>query len=188
MNDQIPYTIKKSKRAKRMRLSVYGDGSVVVTLPHKLQENIAEAFIKEKRKWLAGKLSFYKQFANTNIAPVFSNKLSRKDYLKHKEKARALVVERILHFNKIYRHSYNRIFIRNQKTRWGSCSGRGNLNFNYKILFLPPLLRDYVIVHELCHLKEFNHSQNFWSLVSVAISDHSTIRKELKSHGFSLMW
>jgi len=162
---------------------VYGDGSVVVTLPHKLQENIAEAFINEKRKWLESKLSFYKQFANTNIAP-----LGKKDYSLHKEAARALAVERVEHFNKIYRHSYSKISIKNQKTRWGSCSSKGNLNFNYKILFLPEALRDYVIVHELCHLKEFNHSRKFWSLVSVTISNHYEVRKELKNHGLSLMW
>jgi predicted metal-dependent hydrolase len=132
--------------------------------------------------------SFYKQFTNTSIAPVFSKKLGRRDYLKHKESARALVAERVLHFNKIYQHSYNKIAIRNQKTRWGSCSSKGNLNFNYKILFLPEALRDYVIVHELCHLKEFNHSKKFWDLVAVAIPDHSEVRKELKSHGFGLVW
>jgi len=184
MNEEIPYTVKKSKRAKRMRLSVYGDGSVVVTLPHKARENIVEAFINEKRGWLLNKLAFYKQFANTNIAPTLSNKLRRKDYLKHKTQARVLVQERIEHFNKTYQYSYNKIFIRNQKTRWGSCSNKGNLNFNYKVLFLPEALRDYVIVHELCHLKEFNHSHKFWQLVSVAISDHSEIRKELKNSLF----
>jgi len=186
MNEQISYTVKKSKRAKRMRLSVCGDGSVVVTLPHKAHESVARAFINEKRRWLLNKLSFYKQFANTNIAPAMLSKLSRKDYLKHKTQARALIQERIEHFNKTYQHSYNKIFIRNQKTRWGSCSNKGNLNFNYKILFLPEDLRDYVIVHELCHLKEFNHSQKFWSLVSVAISNPFEIRKELKNNKLSL--
>lgn len=133
-------------------------------------------------------LPFYKQFTDTSIVPGLSKKLSRKDYLKHKESARALVAERILHFNKIYQHSYNKIAIRNQKTRWGSCSNKGNLNFNYKIFFLPPAVRDYVIVHELCHLKEFNHSRNFWDLVSIASPDYATCRIELKKISRSLMW
>jgi len=186
MNEEIPYTVKKSKRAKRMRLSVYGDGSVVVTLPHKLQENIARAFIDEKREWLLNKLYSYKQFVNTNIAPALSHRLGKKDYVKHKESARTLVMERLLYFNKTYKYSYSKVFIRNQKTRWGSCSSKSNLNFNYKILFLPPTLRDYVIVHELCHLKEFNHSRKFWNLVSVTIQDHSAIRKELRKNGLVL--
>ena len=188
MSEKIPYTTKKSKRAKRIRLSVYGDGSVVVTLPQKIRGSIAEEFIEEKKAWILKKISLYKQFANTNVTSALYSKSGRKDYLKHKEVARLLVVERVEYFNKIYNHSYNKIFIRNHKTRWGSCSSKGNLNFNYKILFLPEALRDYVIVHELCHLKEFNHSKDFWSLVSVTISDHSEVRKKLMTHGLSLIW
>lgn len=187
MNDQISYTIRKSKRAKHVRLSVHGDGRVVVTLPQKMQENIARAFVKEKKGWLLDKLSLYKKFVDTNISPILSNKLGKKDYLKNKEEARTLVAERVVYLNKIYGHSYNKIFIRNQKTRWGSCSNKGNLNFNYKILFLPPALRDYVIVHELCHLKEFNHSQKFWRLVAVSVPNYSVVRRELKRHALSLM-
>ena len=94
--------------------------------------------------------------------------------------------ERVEYFNKIYNFSFNKILIKNQKTRWGSCSNKGNLNFNYKILFLPEALRDYIIVHELCHLKEFNHSKNFWKLISRAIPDYSEIKNELRKNGLSL--
>ena len=64
---------------------------------------------------------------------------------------------------------YNRVAIRNQRGRWGSCTSRKNLNFNYRLLDLSPELRDYIIVHELCHLKELNHGKAFWDLVSKAI-------------------
>ncbi len=74
--------------------------------------------------------------------------------------------ERIKYFNKKYGFHYNKINVKNQKTRWGSCSKKRNLNFNYKILFLPEKARDYIIVHELCHLRELNHSRNFWGLVA----------------------
>ena len=80
--------------------------------------------------------------------------------------ARALVHERVKHFSMHYeaKHgiAHGKIAIRNQKSRWGSCSKKGNLNFNYKLVFLDPELRDYVIVHELCHIKEFNHGKGFW--------------------------
>ncbi len=100
--------------------------------------------------------------------------------MKYKEEARKLVRERVEFFNRIYGFKYNKIFIKNTKSRWGSCSTKRNLNFNYRIVFLPSKLADYLIAHELCHLKEFNHSKRFWGLVSLAVSDFKKLRKELK--------
>ncbi|MEI6280835.1 MAG: M48 family metallopeptidase [bacterium] len=111
---------------------------------------------------------------------ILIKKCTRWDYKRHKETARALAHARVAYFNTFYNFPVRRISIRNTKTRWGSCSQKGNLNFNYKILFLPALMTDYIIVHELCHLKEFNHSQNFWDLVAKIIPEHKVIRKELK--------
>src|SRR6185369_1027600 len=99
---------------------------------------------------------------------------------RHREAARVLVHAQLSHFNSFYNFSYGRVSIKDTKSRWGSCSKRGNLNFNYKILFLPPHLADYLIVHELCHLKEFNHSPRFWSLVGQTVPDHKAIRRELR--------
>ena len=82
---------------------------------------------------------------------------ARVSYLKYKETARALAKSRIEYYNTLYGFIFNRISIKNHKSRWGSCSKKGNLNFNYKIALLPEALADYVIVHELCHLGEFNH-------------------------------
>ena len=104
----------------------------------------------------------------------------RRDYLAHKERARLLVHARLEHFNRTYGYVYGRIAIRNTKSRWGSCSKSGNLNFSYKLFLLPPVLADYVIVHELCHLGEFNHSKRFWSLISKTIPDYVLKRRELK--------
>ena len=107
----------------------------------------------------------------------------RRHYLKHKELARVLVKAKLEHFNQHYGFKYNRISIRNQRSRWGSCSKQGNLNFNYRIIFLPPALADYLIVHELCHLQEFNHSRAFWALVTQTIPHYQTVRRELKNTG-----
>ncbi len=107
-------------------------------------------------------------------------KYTRWDYKKYKEDARALAHARIAILNTHYGFRVGRVSIRDTKSRWGSCSKSGNLNFNYKILFLPPYIADYIIVHELCHLKEFNHSVNFWNLVAETVPNHKAIRAELK--------
>jgi len=107
-------------------------------------------------------------------------KSDKGDYLKYKENALALAENRIRYFNKIYQFWLNAINIKNQKTRWGSCSRKGNLNFNYKIALLPLQLADYIIVHELCHLGEFNHSRKFWDLVGKTIPDYGLLRNELR--------
>ena len=104
-----------------------------------------------------------------------------KHYLKHKEAARALVLERLEHFNQYYDYSWNRVAIRNQRRCWGSCTELGNLNFSYRLLFLPEELRDYIIVHELCHLKELNHSPRFWALVAEVLPEYKTHKKDLRT-------
>lgn len=162
-----------------MRLVVYCDSSLVVTKPMRLSDNIAEKFIIQKASWILSKLEHFKKFKNIPI------KNSRGNYLKYKEEARKLVNERINYFNKIYNFKFNKINIKNQKTRWGSCSKKRNLNFNYKIVLLPENFAGYIIAHELCHLKEFNHSRNFWNLLAETIPDYSKIKKQLKHKGLN---
>lgn len=174
-NKNITYTIRKSQRARRLRLAVYCDGTVIVTMPVGLKETVIEKFIREKAGWVINKLSFFQQVGGNLI--IKSNK---RDYKKFRDKAYEVAIDRVNYFNKIYKFKFNKINIKNQKTRWGSCSKKGNLNFNYKIALLPPHLADYIIVHELCHLKEFNHSKNFWKLISKTLPNYSEIKKEFK--------
>ncbi len=103
-----------------------------------------------------------------------------KHYAAHKEAARVFVHERLKIVNQIYDFAYNRVAIRDQKSRWGSCSTKGNLNFNYRIQFLPLHLADYIIAHELCHLKEFNHGKGFWDLVARAAPEYEKCCAELR--------
>ena len=118
------------------------------------------------------------------VRPLFQTR-SRKLYEANKEASRALVHERVKHFLLHYNARHNitvgKIAIRNQKSRWGSCSKKGNLNFNYKLVFLSPEMRDYVIVHEICHAKEFNHGHGFWSLVAETVPDYKELRKRLRN-------
>lgn len=92
-----------------------------------------------------------------------------------------LVHERLIHFNTHYGLSWNRVAIRNPRRSWGSCTSLRNLNFSYKILFLPPHLRDYIIVHELCHLAELNHGETFWQLVAACAPAYAEHVAELRT-------
>lgn len=111
---------------------------------------------------------------------MVKRKLPSKKYLEYKEKAREIATSRLEYFNQHYKLTYGKVSIRNQKSRWGSCSSKGNLNFNYKIALLPPHLADYVIVHELCHRGQFNHSQKFWDLVGETLPNYEKLVIELK--------
>lgn len=103
-----------------------------------------------------------------------------KHYQEHKEMARALLLARLHHYNQHYGYTWNRVAIRNQRRCWGSCTSLKNLNFSYKLLFIPAHLRDYVIVHELCHLEELNHGKSFWTLVEQQLPNYRELRKELR--------
>lgn len=177
MENKISYKLKRSKRAERMRLAVYCDGSVVITSPFGIQQSLIEKFLIDKKQWVWDKIQFFKSVDSKAIRTF-----SHKDYLENKDKALALVHERVRFYNKVYDFSFNKIFIKNQKTRWGSCSCKQNLNLNYKIVFLQQKHQDYIIVHEMCHLKEFNHSKKFWALVEKALPNYLDIKKELRNH------
>jgi len=175
---KIEYTLKVSKRARRLRLAIYCDGNFVVTAPRSISQNIVEQFIIKKSQWVRDKLDFFKSISGQVFA-----KGTKKDYEEYKDKALSLAISRVEFFNKNYGFKFNKINIKNQKTRWGSCSKKGNLNFNYKIVVLPKQLADYIIVHELCHLKEFNHSRKFWNLVAKIMPNYLEIKNELKNSG-----
>lgn len=170
----MEYTIRRSKKAKNIRLTVDAKAGVILTLPRWVPKGVGERFLRSKEEWIGKQLK--RQRRRLKKTRVYT----REDYLNNKEKARIFIKERLDHFNSFYGFDYKRIAIRDTKTRWGSCSDKGNLNFSYKLLFLPKEQADYVIVHELCHLKEMNHSPGFWDLVSKAVPDYKSIRKKIR--------
>lgn len=177
---KIEYALKISARAKRIRFTIYGGGDLIVTVPRKFSELDLERFMREKANWILKKTGEFKGFKN----PLsFQNE--RHAYLTHRQTALDLVRKRLGYFNSIYNFSFNKVRIKNQKSCWGSCSRRKNLNFNYRLAFLPAHVADYVVVHELCHLEEMNHSKNFWGLVRKTIFDYSDIRKKLRKYSLS---
>lgn len=178
---KIEYTIKKYRGTKNLRLAISSNGSLVASKPWYLSERSIEKFIREKADWIIEKIE---QIKGANKVNVFRS--SQKEYLAYKKQAERLIARKIDKLNLDYKFKFSKISIRNQKTRWGSCSSRGNLNFNYKIIFLPEKMIDYIIIHELCHLKELNHSGHFWNLVAQKVPNHAIIRKDLQKKGIEL--
>ncbi|MEK7632208.1 MAG: M48 family metallopeptidase [Patescibacteria group bacterium] len=179
--EHIPYVLRRKRFSRVLRFAVHADGRLVVTAPVLIGKRTIEKMIAEKREWILEKL----EIARKNAKPV-APKRTKKEIADDKDRALALIRDRIEHFNLVYRLSWKRIAIRNQKTRWGSCSRKGNLNFNYKIALLPPHLADYIIVHELCHLAQMNHSKKFWELVAQTIPDWRGRRNEIREHEIRL--
>jgi len=103
----------------------------------------------------------------------------------YKTKAYEFAVQKIRQFNELYGYQIGKVTIKNQKTMWGSCSKKGNINLNYKILFLPERMAEYIVVHELCHIQEQNHSAKFWDLVTKTFPDHKALRKQFRKRDFS---
>jgi predicted metal-dependent hydrolase len=172
---KLQYTLKTNKRSRYMRLAIYPNGTCAVTTPVYFDQKLIEKFLIEKSAWIFKKFEYFSNFHQSTLPAN-----SKTDYKKYKQSVLNLVNSRLNYFNQFYVLTWNRISIRNSKTRWGSCSRKGNLNFSYRLHFVPIELLDYVIVHELSHLKEFNHSIKFWQLVSKTIPDYKQRRKQLK--------
>ena len=173
---KIEYQFRQSNRARNLRITVGCDSAVVVVAPFGFGFQRAEEFLLSKAAWILEKLNFFK-----NHKPSILSKYSKREYKKYKFQALALAEQKVQEFNRFYLFKYSRVSVKNQKTRWGSCSKKGNLNFNYKIVFLPENLLNYLVVHELCHLKEMNHSKKFWNLVVQRIPNFLNDKKSLKN-------
>ena len=180
-NSPLTYTLRVSKRARRLSMTVHEGGTVVVTAPRYSALETIERFVQSNAKWIMRQL--------TRLVRVRENKVSlpggRADYLAHREEARSLITERLAELNRTYGFDYKRVSIKDTTSRWGSCSRQRNLNFSYKLLYVPAELRDYVVVHELCHLRYMSHGPRFWELVSRAIPDHKQRRRELRKYSLS---
>ncbi|MDB5204207.1 MAG: hypothetical protein JWP09_235 [Candidatus Taylorbacteria bacterium] len=178
--NKIPVTIKVRKGSRGVRISIRADdASVVVTHSRFATEGFIMKFLESKKDWIEEKVAKLQ-----NINPILRIKHSKSEIKKYSAESLGFVKSRLEYFNQHYNLEYKKVFIKNQKTKWGSCSSSKNLNFNYKMILLPPHLQDYLVVHELCHLKEFNHSKAFWDLVGEKISDYKILSKKLRVGDF----
>lgn len=173
-----PYTLNPSRHnTKNLRITITREGQIKVSKPKHINISQVESFILSKSTWINHHLD---RIRSIPIKETQKPKLTRKDYLLHKNTALELVTKKLALYNQHYCFDYKNISIKNTKTRWGSCSRRSYLNFNYKIALIPEHLADYIIVHELCHLGQFNHSQKFWNLVAETIPDYAVRVRELR--------
>ncbi len=182
MQSNIPYSIKRSRRARGLRIVVRCD-AVVVTAPFRVSERLIHQFVNTRMEWIRNSLHTIQKKKKEWVTP---EGVQSEKFHACQARAKKFIRDRIAHCNQAYQFQYARIAVKDMKTRWGSCSSQKNLNFHYRLLFLPIELADYVVVHELCHLQEMNHSKKFWQLVSKTIPDHLSRRRELKKYGLGM--
>ena len=178
-------TVIRSNR-KTVAIQVNSDLSVTVRAPRSVSEKDIEEILKKKEAWISKHIEKIKETKERFEAEP-TEKLTREKVIALADEALKVIPERVEYFAKVIGVTYGKITVRNQKTRWGSCSSKGNLNFNCLLMLAPPEVLDYVVVHELCHRKQMNHSKAFWSEVEKVFPDYKEARKWLKEDGSQMI-
>ena len=178
-------TVIRSNR-KTVAIQVNSDLSVTVRAPYSASEKDIEEILKKKEAWISRHIEKIKKTKERFEAEP-TEKLTREKVIALAEEALKVIPARVEYFAKVIGVTYGKITIRNQKTRWGSCSSKGNLNFNCLLMLAPPEVLDYVVVHELCHRKQMNHSKAFWLEVEKVLPDYKEARKWLKEEGSQMI-
>ncbi len=180
------YKIIRSDR-KSVSIEIKRDLSVVIRAPQIMSDRAVERFVLSKREWLDKNLNVAKMRLEKEKSVLPVSKLADEEIKQLVKQAKEDLPKRAERFAALIGVNYNRIAIRTQKTLWGSCSGKSNLNFNSLLMLCPEKARDYIVIHELCHLKEMNHSKRFWSLVEKYCPDYKAHRQWLKTEGKNII-
>lgn len=167
-------------RRKTIAIQIKPDLSVVVRAPYGISKREINEFVERKYDWIERKLQ---EMSRRKEEQKNHSHLTEAQVKELARKALEYIPSRVEYYAPIVGVDYNRITIRNQKTRWGSCSSKGNLNFNCFLMMAPPDVIDYVVVHELCHRKQMNHSKEFWDEVASVCPEYKEARNWLKEHG-----
>ncbi len=186
---EIPYTVVRSAR-KTAVIEVKYDGQVIVRVPKRYPNARIQEFVYEKRAWIEKSLLRMEQKRRLQekqnlLHPV--QKLTEEELKTLMKEALEDLPKRAEKYAPVVGVTYGRITIRCQKTKWGSCSSKGNLNFNCLLMRAPEFVRDYVVIHELCHRREMNHSVRFWAEVRRVMPEYERAKRWLKDNGGALM-
>ena len=171
----MEYTLVRSAR-RSLAVQIKSDGRVVVRANYKTSLQTIENFLSAKSAWIKKHLA---EIAEKSVLPKFTEK-EIKGFI---ASSKAFLPSKVAYFANLIGVSYGNITIRRARTLWGSCTARGNLNFNCLLADIPESVADYVVIHELCHRREMSHSQKFWALVSQYCPEYKTCRKWLKTSG-----
>lgn len=181
----IPFTLIKSNR-RTYAISVDKEGAVTVRVPLAASERYISQMLTERQAWIEEHYSEAKRKASERENSSLTQEQKKALDARYRQAAKEYIPKRVAYFAQFTGGSYKRISIREQKTRWGSCSSKGTLSFHWKLMLAPPAVLDYVVVHELCHLKHMNHSREFWQAVERIMPDYKVHRSWLKEHGDEL--
>ena len=180
MKHPFTYEIIYSSR-KTLAIQITAEGSVKVRAPQNCPKSSIDRFLKEKEAWVLKYVDKAKQHPQPSSQPLTAGE--RNHYNKI---ARDIFAQKTSYYASIMHVSYGRISIREQKTRWGSCSSKGNLNYNWRLIFAPEEVVDYIVVHELAHRKEMNHSPAFYAIVEAILPNYKACQKWLRENGGAL--
>lgn len=160
-----------------MSLRVAEDRSVTVRAPYGLAASEADRFVENHREWILSRFQEYEKLRR--LRPVYGEEERKAG----KAAAKRILEEKCRRYSKVLGVTYGTVSVREQKTRWGSCSARGNLSFNWKLALMPEEIQDYLVVHELAHRLQMNHGPEFWAVVAGVIPDYKERRNWLKKNG-----
>ena len=177
------YELVRSRR-KTIAVEIKPDGRIIVRAPMRASQKRIESFLEDHKEWIIKHLI---KMRDELTEESEADKLSVADIKKLANEAMKIIPKRVAYYAPLVGVNYGRITIRNQKTRWGSCSSKGNLNFNCLLMLTPPEVLDSVVVHELCHIKYMNHSKNFYDEVLRVFPEYKKWNKWLKDNGNKIM-
>jgi len=175
ISDLGSVTFTRSTRAKYLRITIRPNKTITVTMPKNGNISEAKKFLQSKQAWIKKHLQKIEQQEKLQPTPD----LSSEELIKAQEN----LFSRLDYFSDKYKFPYNRAVFRCQKTKWGSCSNKNNINLNINIAFLPKELQDYILLHELCHIRHKNHSKEFWNELDRHVGGRAKqLSKELRKY------
>ena len=174
--EPIAYQVVRSDR-RTIAIQITDEG-VLVRAPRRMPERQIREFVQSREAWIR---------RHMQKLPAPQPAFSKEELTALSSRARSVIPDKAARYAKLVGVTYGRITVRSQHTRWGSCSGKGNLNFNCLLMLVPEKVLDYVIIHELCHRKQMNHSAAFWALVAKNCPHWRESRSWLKQNGASLI-